>query len=370
MQAEDFFKQLVDNAFDFFNNSLTNLEHKPKFALIDFYTGIELCLKARLLHEHWSLIVLKDPDISKFKAGNFISLGLSDSIKKLGSVQSIILKQNTHDIFIKLGEDRNKMVHFHHSITSQQRTDKDRDDIINKICTAWHAFFDLLEDKNWCDVFKEYKSKIDTFQNELLKNNQYLEFKYKPQKKDLEDRKQKGEDISNCSKCGYNSFQYKERFINDIATGKYKYCSVCNFENEDIEILKINCTFCTKTTSVKADNYQCTHCANIISTESLLKSWYLAGMDSGAVDYSLYEILGLGEYIDGNCNKCNESTLFFEPDYMHAFCISCFNYIESNSMTRCEYCGELIFEYDGEPTYEYGCDKCTGNLGRKLEKDD
>jgi hypothetical protein len=30
----------------------------------------------------------------------------------------------------------------------------------------------------------------------------------------------------------------------------------------------------------------------------------------------------------------------------------------------------MIFEYDGEPTYEYGCGNCTGNLGRKLEKDD
>jgi hypothetical protein len=215
MQSEDFFKQLVDNAFDFFNNSLTNLKDKPKFALIDFYTGIELCLKARLLHEHWSFIVLKDPDISKFKAGDASTITLEESKSRLKNVLSITIgeknnnkieKDNTFNIFNELRKERNKMVHFYHPITGDQENQY-REIIIITMFKSWHTLFNLLNNKDWCYVFKDYKSKIIEFENQLLKNNKYLEEKYNSNsvQEKINQAKQKNLHIENCPVCKYET---------------------------------------------------------------------------------------------------------------------------------------------------------------------
>ncbi len=50
---------LVENAFSFINKALDEFPSEPKFSLIHFATGVELFLKARLMAEHWSLIVAR-----------------------------------------------------------------------------------------------------------------------------------------------------------------------------------------------------------------------------------------------------------------------------------------------------------------------
>ncbi|MBN1293095.1 MAG: hypothetical protein JXB48_14745, partial [Candidatus Latescibacteria bacterium] len=53
--------KLIENAFDFFERSLDEFEDNPKYSVIHFYAAVELFLKARLMAEHWSLVVLRDP---------------------------------------------------------------------------------------------------------------------------------------------------------------------------------------------------------------------------------------------------------------------------------------------------------------------
>jgi len=49
--------------------------------MINFYASIELFLKARLLKEHWTLIVTKktEPDIDKFISGDFQSITINEA---------------------------------------------------------------------------------------------------------------------------------------------------------------------------------------------------------------------------------------------------------------------------------------------------
>tara|TARA_B100000965_G_scaffold361709_1_gene343253 strand:+ start:503 stop:721 length:219 start_codon:yes stop_codon:yes gene_type:complete len=54
---EELFDSLVKNAIDFLDSSLDDLEKRPKNSIVDFYTSIELFLKARLMDEHWTLIL-------------------------------------------------------------------------------------------------------------------------------------------------------------------------------------------------------------------------------------------------------------------------------------------------------------------------
>lgn len=56
---EEMFNAVVRNAIDFVNSSLDNLDKRPKNGIVDFYTAIELFLKAKLMEEHWTLIIGK-----------------------------------------------------------------------------------------------------------------------------------------------------------------------------------------------------------------------------------------------------------------------------------------------------------------------
>ncbi len=75
---------LLDNAFDFLEVGIQNFKDNPKYSIINFAASIERFLKARLLKEHWSLIISGDePNFQKFLQGDFTSINFKDLI--LGS---------------------------------------------------------------------------------------------------------------------------------------------------------------------------------------------------------------------------------------------------------------------------------------------
>lgn len=77
-KKEEVFDALVKNAIDFLNSSLDDLDKRPKNSIVDFYSSIELFLKARLMSEHWTLI-LSRPELAPLiasKSGIFIRSSL------------------------------------------------------------------------------------------------------------------------------------------------------------------------------------------------------------------------------------------------------------------------------------------------------
>ena len=80
--------KVIDNALDFVGRAAILLwddsmapEQQLKYSTIHLFEGIELFLKARLMQDHWSLI-LRDPD--KYRAGTMQPCGIG-----LGSTQSM-----------------------------------------------------------------------------------------------------------------------------------------------------------------------------------------------------------------------------------------------------------------------------------------
>ena len=67
-----FFDSLVRNAMDFLKKSVDELEESPKYSVIYFSTAVELFLKARLLREHWSLIISNVNKVQKRKSETII----------------------------------------------------------------------------------------------------------------------------------------------------------------------------------------------------------------------------------------------------------------------------------------------------------
>ena len=55
----EFFDSLVSNAIDFLSRSITDLKKRPKYSVINVCVGLEIFLKARLIKEHWALVVTK-----------------------------------------------------------------------------------------------------------------------------------------------------------------------------------------------------------------------------------------------------------------------------------------------------------------------
>jgi len=71
---EELFDALVRNALGFVNTSIDHLQQQPKNAIVDLYTAIELFLKARLMKEHWTLMLAKPEtgDLQNLAVGDFL----------------------------------------------------------------------------------------------------------------------------------------------------------------------------------------------------------------------------------------------------------------------------------------------------------
>lgn len=84
----DLFDNILENALDFADTSIRQLQDSPKQSLINFAAFVELVLKARLLREHWSLVVEKPGSVSlqQFQAGEFRSVTTKETLARLDKV--------------------------------------------------------------------------------------------------------------------------------------------------------------------------------------------------------------------------------------------------------------------------------------------
>jgi hypothetical protein len=59
VKDKNIFDALANNAFDFLNRAIADFEKYPKYSVIHFCAAVEMLLKAKLMREHWSLVVSK-----------------------------------------------------------------------------------------------------------------------------------------------------------------------------------------------------------------------------------------------------------------------------------------------------------------------
>jgi hypothetical protein len=75
-------------------------------AVLHLQAAAEVLLKARLIHEHWSL-VFQDPGNAtrrKFESGDFNSVGLADTVKRLRDVLGIDVGEKAESALARLSE--------------------------------------------------------------------------------------------------------------------------------------------------------------------------------------------------------------------------------------------------------------------------
>jgi hypothetical protein len=337
------FENLVRNGIDFLKKAMSQLESDPKHSVINFYAAVEILLKAPLVHEHWTLVVL-DRDVSrqKYEAGDFLSVAFEDACKRLGTVLNKPLKPSAKDAFDKVRRHRNRMVHFYHSGIDG----KERDEIKLEQAQAWFELNRFVTD-TWREDFKPFANDFRHMEKSLIANNHYARAKYEDLKPKIEGMKKGGMKFEACPSCGTNAYQIEE----EAPRLTSRYCMVC-FHSETQ--LHIECPECGDPDQFMEphDGFSCDKCDCEVSGSSEI---------FGLLDQNT--VRGTKDDFDSNtpanCDECQgyHTICEYEGGYL---CTNCFAYFDS--VGQCQWCNDPMTG-DTEHTYVTGCEHCEGYAG-------
>jgi hypothetical protein len=158
MNHEDIFESLTRNAFDFLERGIAEFDASPKYSVIHFCAAVEMLLKARLMKEHWSLIVSKpeQASLAKFMAGDFISVTMDEARQRLREIAGEDISADAFASFRTLANHRNKMIHFFHA--GLDGDEKAKAQIVGEQCRSWFHLHRLF--KQWGPLFHDFAAEI------------------------------------------------------------------------------------------------------------------------------------------------------------------------------------------------------------------
>ena len=347
MYQHDIFDSLTRNAFDFLERGIAEFDKAPKYSVIHFCASVEMLLKARLMKEHWSLIVSK-PDqanLAKFMAGDFISVTLEDCRARIRDVAGEDIGDDAYGSFRALANHRNKMVHFFHP--EMDSDEKAKAQIVAEHCRSWFHLHRLLN--RWDTYFHDFSNEIAHADLAMKGHRKYLSAKFKALKNELEAARKAGNTPKTCSACGFKA-AIPDDLDDQIAS---LGCLVCDHTETQVEL---ECPHCGESIVIANEGYAtCAHCGGAIEPEHL-------------VDALTKDVVGTKDYFEtglpANCGTCEGYHTVVERGDMY-FCTNCFDM--SDHVEQCGWCNELNTG-DMEHSYSTGCSHCDGKVG--WEKDD
>ena len=334
------FDRLVLNGIDFFQTGVAGLTEDPKYSVINFCSGLEIILKARLLKEHWSLIVKKPENaiFEKFKEGNFISTNIEETLQRLENIAGIAFSKNELNCFNSVREHRNKFVHFYHYSDSKAEKKKLLQNIAAEQCKAWFYLYRRLQE--WFEIFEKHRKGFETVNSQFHQLRKFLSAKFEALKPEIDKEKKSGTIYVDCSSCGFSSAKLDEREEPVFAS----HCKVC--ERGETRI-PVTCPKCGKRAYIEdigAAYCDDEECSTQITLDDVMKP-YRSSRHTGDGDPSVYYC--------SFCENPTDSVIFLDEHY---FCFSCkeWGYVE-----QCRYCGTHLMNFDSEDSYMSGCFLCT-----------
>lgn len=354
MNEKELLERVVDNALDFLARSLDEFESRTKYSVIHFHAGIELLLKARLMAEHWSLVVSKrqDPDWKRLESGDFISVSLDDAAERLDKIVRLGLTKRELEVFRSLARHRNRMVHFFHDVGSKKAVDALLQEVASEQLVAWYLLHRLLLDR-WAAIFSPWKKQLDAFGSQLRKHEQYLQIAFEHLKPEIEKLTKDGASFRECPSCGFASMEIEDE-VGDLFEGT---CLVCTFHERCLEI---ECPDCKKSMTFFGEGFgSCPSCNRKFEPQYLV---HLVEEDEpGTKDY-------FESGLPGHCVDCDGVQTIASHGGKYV-CASCFQTYESDELHQCDWCGDLNAG-DMEDSSWAGCVACEGRTGHFSSKDD
>lgn len=339
---EPLFDSLVSNAVDFLKRSIRDLKPRPKYSIINFCSGLEIFLKARLLQEHWSLIVKRpeDASLTQFEKGNFYSVTMDEAIKRLQNVAGDTFPAEEIQCFQKLRDHRNKVVHFFHDAYKKKASEKILEEIAAEQCKAWFYLHRRITGP-WAEHFRGYQAVIEKLNKQLHDHRVFLRAKFATLNPEIEKEIAAGVEYGNCGSCGFRAARTDE-----IAEPSYRSdCIVCGARHS---FLRLPCPKCGETTDI--DDLATAFCGN----EDCESEITLADvMEKYAPTYDPRDG---GESPLSYCASCEHPEETVIPLGDGHFCFWCREWFER--VEQCEWCGTSLAGFDPELSYLHGCFLC------------
>lgn len=340
------FENLVRNGMDFLEKAISQLDDEPKHSVINFYTAVEIFLKAPLVKEHWALVMAeRDPNRQQYEAGDFVSVSFEDACNRLERTLKKGLKPGAIEAFNKVRQHRNRMVHFYHSGTSKRQ----REAIKLEQAQAWFELNRFVTD-DWRTIFSPYLSEFKWMERALVANNHYAQTKYENLKPQIEGKTRGGAIFMSCPRCRTDACQLTkpESALDNLS---HQSCLVC-FHMETR--LQVSCPECDDTNQYlcPAEPFDCKACGHTFKSDGRIFSFLDECKTRGHKD-------DMFSNTPANCDECQgyQKVCEYGEGYL---CTSCFEYFES--LGQCEFCGGHMTN-SGEDTMYDGCEWCDGVAG-------
>lgn len=350
MNQIEIFDSLARNAFDFLERGISEFDKDPKYSVIHFCAAVEMLLKARLMKEHWSLIVSKpeQADHARFVAGDFISVTMDEARVRIRDIAGEDISNDALSSFRALATHRNKMIHFFHA--GLEADAKAKAGIVAEHCRSWVHLHQLLT--RWDYYFEDFHADIASADRSMKKHRKYLRTKFSTLKPELMALGKTGKTPLACSSCGFKA-AIPESIDSQLSMTR---CLVCDHNAVQVEI---ECPHCNEEIVIENEGYaSCPECSGQIEPEDIVN----ALTDDVAAHNAIRD--GDDSYLPGNCSSCDgyHTVVYCGDKY---FCASCFEI--SDSVEHCGWCHEPNTG-DMENSYSVGCNHCDGWVGH--QKDD
>ena len=341
-------KALIDNAFLFLKESTKRIK-KPIIGITQLSTAVELLLKARLIREHWTLLIEVNPsdNMPAFEtalSGEKKSIRASKIVDRIEKVTSYKFSKSANDELSDLFKERNNIVHWYRS-TEDNRDEKER--LVKHQCCVWHHLEGFLR-KEFMEKHEDLDVRIQDIDQRMKKSKRYFETKCKH-------LKDEGVLIllpsdSVCLVCGCKAFRAVDSTQTpDLCTAK---CQVCNYVLEDA--FKIYCPSdsCEANIFIEVGTGEsqnsCMSCDHIVTQNELGKIFNSHRLDFRPEDYMMLNEI---------CTICWGSSIG-ECDLGYV-CLDCLSY--SSDLYKCTECDkEELFDEYSEPGERdsYLCEDC------------
>lgn len=351
---EEMFDAVVRNAIDFIDSSLDNLGKRPKNGIVDFYAAIELFLKARLMAEHWTLIVSKSDSasLSSFSVGDFHSVYLEDAAKRLKDVVGEAIEDKALNNFKALAEHRNQIVHFAH--TDYADVGGIKAGVVMEQWISWHYLHELLTMK-WRDTFNAYIPEFERLHTRILAEKGFIQSRFQDLQPVIRRKQQDGEVFVECGNC-----QTIAGLVSETKPWGDSYvCMVCQKAGITIRSTAetISCDKCSHEFEFfNSKVSSCPNCAQSIDTDkliSLCKMKYTTGDDWWEE----------GAPCVAYCHECqHQKPSVFYIDGLWS-CVSCFD--RGWQAIACPHCDAFVTG-DMERIEYFACHKCEDEVSRKI----
>lgn len=340
-------ERLVENALDFLLRAIDEFQESPKYSVVHFSVSVEQFLKARLMAEHWSLVVSdrQQADWNRFTQGDFQSVTLAEAASKLEKVVRSELPRDALAAFRTIANHRNRAMHFFHSAHTDAQAQAELRKIAREQLVAWFHLHRLLQNQ-WSDIFANWLPQIDAIEEKLRAYRDFLSLVFKEVTPALDEQRKAGASVESCEACGFESMAYDTE-LHQIDTAT---CFVCGHTSRCVTI---DCPGCASPVRFEGEGFTtCQHCGKSLEPEHLA--------DALEDETEAYMAVKEGDSARANCGDCDGYHTVIRTTDGPWFATCCL--VEHEELQVCGWCNEYNTG-DMELSYHTGCNICEGHAG-------